>query len=48
MCLSYKEIEDLIFSKAIVMEGILIDTIKTVDMDAKQKQWYLLKPLFKN
>jgi hypothetical protein len=29
------------------MEGMLMDRIKTVDVNAQQETWDLLKPLFK-
>jgi hypothetical protein len=46
--LSYKEVEGVIFSKVIIMEGILMSTIETIGVDAKQEKWDLLKPIFKN
>jgi hypothetical protein len=40
---SYKEIEEIISSKVIVMEGVLLNanTIKTVSVDGKWRKWYL-------
>jgi hypothetical protein len=40
---SYKEIEEIVSSKVIVMEGVLLNanTIKTVSVDGKWRKWYL-------
>jgi hypothetical protein len=40
---SYKEIEEIVSSQVIMMEGVLLnaDTIKTVGVDGKQRKWYL-------
>lgn len=43
---SYKEVEEIIFSKVIIMEGVLMDTVETVSLNLKQ-EWDLLRPLFK-
>lgn len=48
LSLSYKEVEEVVSSKVIIMEGMLMNTIKTVGVDAKEKKWPLLKPIFKN
>jgi hypothetical protein len=45
--LSGEEVEEVVFSKAIIMEGILMDTIKTVGKDGQRKEWYMLRALFK-
>jgi hypothetical protein len=41
--ISYKEIEEIVCSKVIVMEGVLLNagTIKTVGVDGKWRKWYL-------
>jgi hypothetical protein len=41
--ISYKEIEQIISSRVIVMEGMLLNagTIKTVGVDGKWRKWYL-------
>jgi hypothetical protein len=41
--ISYKEIEQIISSRVIVMEGMLVNagTIKTVGVDGKWRKWYL-------
>jgi hypothetical protein len=41
-----KEIEEVVFSKAIIMDGILMDIIKTVGKDGQWKEWHILRPLF--
>ena len=47
LSLSDEEIEEVLSSKVIIIEGILMDVIKTVDRDRQRKPWYLLRPLFK-
>jgi hypothetical protein len=39
----YKEIEEIISSKIIIMEGVLLsaNAIKTVGVDGKWRKWYL-------
>jgi hypothetical protein len=41
--ISYKEVEEIVSSKVIVMEGVLLNagTIKTVGVDGKWRMWYL-------
>ena len=41
--ISYKKIEEIISSKVIMMEGVLLsaNTIKTVGVDSKWRKWYL-------
>jgi hypothetical protein len=41
--ISYKEVEEIVSSKVIVMEGLLLNagTIKTVGVDGKWRMWYL-------
>jgi hypothetical protein len=41
--ISYKEIEQIISSKVIVIEGMLVNagTIKTVGVNSKWRKWYL-------
>jgi hypothetical protein len=41
--ITYKEIEEIVSSKVIVMEGVLLNagTIKTVGVDGKWRKWYL-------
>ncbi|PVH72544.1 hypothetical protein DL98DRAFT_520444, partial [Cadophora sp. DSE1049] len=41
--ISYKEIEDIVSSKVIMMDGVLLsaNTIKTVGVDGKWRKWYL-------
>jgi hypothetical protein len=51
--LSYKEVEELVSSKVIMTEGVLLNanTIKTVGIDGKLRKWNLwnpLKPMFDN
>jgi hypothetical protein len=43
--LSDKEVEVVLSSKAIIMEGILMDAIKTVGVDGRCKGWDMLRPL---
>lgn len=40
--LSYKEIEEVISSKSIIMGGLLMNAIKTVGIDGQEKEWDLL------
>jgi hypothetical protein len=35
LCLSYKEVEIVALSKGIIIEGVAINTIKTVGIDGK-------------
>jgi hypothetical protein len=42
LSLSYKEVGQVISSQAIVMEGQLMNTIKTISMDGQEKEWFLL------
>lgn len=42
LSLSYKEIEKVISSKAIIVGGLLTNTIKTVSIDGREKEWDLL------
>jgi hypothetical protein len=42
LCLSYKEVEMIASSKGIIMEGLAMNTIKTVGTDGKSKGWPLL------
>ena len=47
LCLSDKEVEEAISSEVIIiMEGILMDVIKTVGVDGRCKDWGILRPLF--
>jgi hypothetical protein len=46
--LSDKEVEKVASSKAIIMEGALMNVIKTVAIDGQWKQWPILTPVFKN
>jgi hypothetical protein len=41
--ISYKEIEEIVSSKVIMMEGVLLsaNTIKAVGVDGKWRKWYL-------
>jgi hypothetical protein len=41
--ISYKEVEEIVSSKVIVMEGVLLNagTIKTVGVDGRWRMWYL-------
>jgi hypothetical protein len=47
LSLSDGEIEEVLSSKEVITEGILIDIIKTVGKDRQRKDWYMLRPLFK-
>jgi hypothetical protein len=50
LSLSYKEVEEVVSSKSIIMEGPIMNAIKTVGIDDQEKVWDLLngaKPLFK-
>ena len=40
--ISYKEVEEIVSSKVIMMEGVLLsaNTIKTVGVDGKWRKWY--------
>jgi hypothetical protein len=40
--LSYKEVEMVASSKGIIMEGVAMNTIKTVGIDGEWKGWFLL------
>jgi hypothetical protein len=40
--LSYKEIEEVISSKSIIIGGLLMNAIKTVGIDGQEKEWDLL------
>jgi hypothetical protein len=40
--LSYKEIEEVISSKSIIIGGLLMSAIKTVGIDGQEKEWDLL------
>ena len=44
--LSEGEIEELLSSKELVMEGILMDSINSTDEDGQKKEWPMLRPLF--
>lgn len=44
--LSEKEVEEVISSKEVIMEGLLMDSIKTVGIDGREKEWCMLRPLF--
>lgn len=51
--ISYKEIEEIVSSKVIMMEGVLLsaNTIKTVGVDGKWRKWYLWnqpRPILEN
>jgi hypothetical protein len=39
----YKEIEEIVFNKVIIMEGMFLNvrTIKTVNVNGKWRKWYL-------
>jgi hypothetical protein len=50
---SYKEIEEIVSSKFIIMEGVLLsaNAIKTVGVDGKWRKWYLWnqpRPILEN
>jgi hypothetical protein len=40
---SYKDVEVVLLSKVIIMEGVVIDAIKTVGIDDRWKVLFLLK-----
>ena len=40
--LSYKEVEIVASSKGIIMEGVLMNAVKTVGIDGESKEWFLL------
>ncbi len=44
--LSYKAVEEVVGSREIVMEGILMNTVKTIGADGQEKEWYMSKALF--
>lgn len=49
LSLSHKEVEEVISSKSIIIEGLLMDAVKIVGIDGQEKEWDLLngaKPLF--
>ncbi|PMD55492.1 uncharacterized protein K444DRAFT_695748 [Hyaloscypha bicolor E] len=46
--LSDKEVEEVASSKAIIMEGALMDMIETVAIDGQWTKWHMLTPVFKN
>jgi hypothetical protein len=37
--LSYKSVEEVVGSWVIVMEGILMSTVKTIGADGQEKEW---------
>ena len=43
LSLSYKEVEEVVSSRAIIIEGPLMEAIKTVGKDYQEKEWNLLK-----
>jgi hypothetical protein len=46
LSLSDEEIERVVSSKVIIMDGILMEVIKTVGLDGQWKEWCMLRPLF--
>jgi hypothetical protein len=44
--LSHKAVEEVVGSREIVMEGILMNTVKTIGADGQEKEWYMSKSLF--
>jgi hypothetical protein len=42
LCLSYKEVEKIVASREIIMEGVAMNAIKTVGIDGEWKEWPLL------
>jgi hypothetical protein len=42
LCLSHKEVEEVVASREIIMEGVTINAIKTVGIDGEWKEWSLL------
>jgi hypothetical protein len=44
--LSYKAVEEVVGSRQIVMEGVLMNTVKTIGADGQEKEWYMSKALF--
>jgi hypothetical protein len=43
-----KEVKEVVFSKEIIMEGMLIGAITTIGIDGEWREWDMLRPLFKN
>ncbi len=43
-----KEVEEVASSKGIIMEGALMNVIKTVGIDGQWTELHMLKPVFKN
>ena len=41
-----EEIDEFLASKEVIMEGILMDVIRTFGEDKKKKEWYMWRPLF--
>ncbi len=46
--LSDKEVEEVASSKGIIMEGALMNVIKTMGIDGQWNKWHMLTPVFKN
>jgi hypothetical protein len=42
LCLSHKEVEEVIASREIIIEGVAMNAIKTVGIDGEWKEWSLL------
>jgi hypothetical protein len=43
--LLYKEVKAVVSSKAIIIKGVAINTIKTIGIGSKWKVWFLLNTL---
>ena len=43
-----EEVEEVISSKAIVMEGVLMNVVQTIGIDGQWNEWDMLRPLFGN
>ena len=46
LCLSDEEVEEVVSSQVMIMQGVLMDVIKTVGVDGRWKDWVILRPLF--
>ena len=47
LSLTDEDVKEVVYNRVIIIEGILIDTIKTVGKDGQRKEWYMLRALFK-
>lgn len=41
-----KEVEEVVSSKVIIMEGMLMNAITTIGIDGQWREWHMLRPFF--